>query len=293
MTIPSTNNSDKDAENGKGEGTPLLSTPLLSSFRKSESAVSGRSVRFDDDSHRSESQRSRPHPFHSASSYLEHFTQSERDRALKQPGVGKAAFLIRDAISGTTENPSDGAYNPYVDPDCPLKNTISILCGRVCASRPFRKFIYAVIWTLVFLSFIEPPAWCFDIPGLETNDEDVMNVGHCHRIMELRGPPADDPESDQEVEYYPNSILFLLSRAQAAIFESICLFIIGIYLLMMIGRDGSSPAIFFRPSHARLSRVLASVSTAALAISMIVTTFRQGYHSRYERRCHNSSDYAV
>lgn len=279
MTIPATkNNGSNKGDKGKSEATPLLS-----SFQKSESAISGRSVRFDEDSsRRSESQRSFvQHPFRSASSYLEHFTQSERDRAFKQPGVGKAAFLIRDAVVGSTENPSEGTFNPYENPNTPLKNTISIMCRRACASRPSRKFIHAVVWVLVALSFFEPPAWCFNMPGVDVAEEEALAVGHCHKIMALRGPPADDPKSKEEVEYYPNSTFLLLSRNHAIIIESVCIFILLIYILMLFGRDGCSPARFFRASRAQLSRVCASISTIALGVSLIIAECRQGYHTRY------------
>lgn len=279
MTIPATKNGkNQDGEKaGKNEGTPLLS-----SFHRSASAVSGRSVRFDEDSQRSsESQRRRLlHPFRSASSYLEHFTQSERARALQQPGVGKAAFLIRDAIVGSTENPSEGAFNPYENPGSPLRNTISIICRRIGAKRSFRRCIYLVVWVLVALSFFEPPAWCFDIPGLEKSEEGKVNVGQCAAIMDLRGPPADDPKSDQEVQYYPNATVLLLTRRQAIIYESICLFLLGVYILMLIGRDGCHPGIYFRKSRALVPRLCTTLSTAALAVSLIIATCRQGYHTR-------------
>jgi hypothetical protein len=266
---------------GKNEGTPLLSA-----FNRSASAVSGRSVRFDEDSQRSsESQRGRLlHPFRSASSYLEHFTQSERTRALQQPGVGKAAFLIRDAIVGSTDNPSEGTFNPYENPNTPLRNTISIICRRICAKRSFIRFIYFVVWMLMFLSFIEPPSWCYDIPGLEMSEEDKVknkvNGGQCATIMDLRGPPADDPKSDQEVQYYPNATFLLLTRRQAIVYESICLVLLGVYFLMQIGRDGCHPRIFFRKSRALVPRLCSTLSIAALAISLIIATCREGYHAR-------------
>ena len=280
MTVPSskdTGSSSQHAENKKGE-----KTPLLSSNNKSESVLSGRSVRFDEESERrSESQRSKGLAFRSASSYLEHFTQSERDRALKQPGVGKAAFLIRDAVLGDQENPSEGTYNPYENPDHELQNTISIVCRRVCASRPFRKFIYAVAWNLVVLSFIEPPAWCFGIPGIEATDGEAINVGHCWKIMSLRGPPAGDSNSNEDVQYYPNSVFFLLSRTQASIFEWTCLVILAAHYLLLIGRDGCSISRFFRPGRSQLPRLSGAISLVCLVIGLIVAELREGYHTRY------------
>lgn len=48
--------------------------------------------------------------------FYKELTKSERELlALKRPGVGKAAFLIRDAILGDVENPAKGTYNPYAN----------------------------------------------------------------------------------------------------------------------------------------------------------------------------------
>lgn len=181
---------------------------------------------------------------------------------------------------GVTENPSEGAYNPYEHLNSLLRNSISIMCRRLCSRRSVRKFIEVIVWILVILSFIEPPAWCFDIPGIETSKEEAALVGHCWHIMSLRGPPADNPDSDQSVEYYPNSIFFLLTRTQTVAIESLCLFIIIVYHLLLIGRDGCSLAVFFRQGRSRLPRLVGTTSLAALGIGLIVAEAREGYHSR-------------
>ena len=162
-----------------------------------------------------------------------------------------------------------------------MRNTISIVCRRICSRRSVRNFIRWVVWAVVIVSFIEPPAWCFDIPGLQTSEEDAHKVGQCWNIMSLTGPPADDPDSDEIVQYYPNSIFFLLTRSQTVAFESVCLLIMILYFLLLIGRDGASPAIFFRPGRARWPRIVGKVSILALGIGLAVSESREGYHPRY------------
>jgi len=281
MTVPMSRNGREEAENN---GRQNEKTPLIPSIKESdESNVSSRSVQFDKQSSRKiESLSSRSqHYIHKASSYLEHFTKSERDHAIElHPGIGDAAFLIRDAVVGETENPSEGAYNPYSNPDLRMRNTISIVCSRICSRRSVRKFIILVVWAGVLLSFVEPPAWCFDIPGLEITEEDTKKVGHCWDVMSLTGPPADDPHSDESVQYYPNSIFFLLTRPQTAAIESVCLVIMIVYFLLLICRDGCYPTVFLRPGRARLPRIFGTGSVAALCIGLAISVVRDGYYSR-------------
>lgn len=252
--------------------------PLLSSsFRKNSTASSNRSVHFGDDSRHSETL----HLVRHASSFIEHFTKSERDKALEKPGVGEAAFLIRDAVLGSLEvdNPSEGAYNPYENPDLVFKNAMSIFCRRLFSLRPVRRFMYAVVWMLVILSFIEPPGWCFHIPGLEV-DAETGAAGQCPRIMALHGPPADDPDSDKDVQYYPNSAAFLLTRYQATILEAACLVSIGLFILIKVGRDGLSLTRYLRKGRTRQIRLFEISAVALLALSLLIATVRRGYHTR-------------
>lgn len=269
MTEP-TNESGRDA---KKNGEKM---PLLSSFRKNNSVTSNRSVHFGEESSRPESFRL----VHHASSFIDHFTDSERDKALEKQGVGEAAFLIRDAVLGSeVENPAEGAYNPYQNQDHVFKNAVSIVCRRVCAIRAVRRFTYAVVWMLVVLSVIEPPAWCFHIPGLE-GDAHTFTAGHCPRIMALHGPPADDPDSGKDVQYYPNSAPFLLSRYQATILETFYLVMITLSILLKVGRDGLSLTRYLRKGRTRMTRLVEIFAVALLALGLIVATVPFGYHTR-------------
>jgi hypothetical protein len=99
--------------------------------------------------------------------------------------------------------------------------------------------------------------------------------------MSLTGPPADDPHSDESVQYYPNSIFFLLTRPQTAAIESVCLVIMIVYFLLLICRDGCYPTVFLRPGRARLPRIFGTGSVAALCIGLAISVVRDGYYSRY------------
>ena len=267
---------------------PALSSekqPLLSSFRKSDSVISNRSVTFGEEV-ASPSKRA---PLRSASSFMRHFTDSERLEALEKPGVGAAAFLIRDAVLGDTENPAEGAYDPYKNPDHFLQNLISVWCRRLCSMRSICRFMNGVVWALALLSFFEPPPWCFHIPSLLEDDDDdnfdtIMTVGHCHIVMSMRGPPAteDNTTSTEEVEYYPASGALLLARYQAEYVEFFCLAMITIFLMMKIGRDGCSLKRFLRPGPAQMSRASAFFSAVALVVGMVTSTVLPGYHPRYD-----------
>lgn len=269
MTEPTTN--VRDAKNN-GE-----KMPLLTSFRKNISITSNRSVHFGEESSPPESL-----PLvHHASSFIDHFTDSERrDKALEKPGIVEAAFLIRDAILGSeVENPAEGAYNPYQNQDHAFRNAISIVCRRLCAMRAVRRFAYAVVWMLVILSIIEPPAWCFHIPDLE-GGPDKFTAGHCPRIMALHGPPADDPDSDKNVQYYPNSTAFLLSRYQATVLEAFCLVVIILSILLKVGRDGLSLTRYLRKGRTRMTRLIEIIAVVLLTLGLIIATARFGYHAR-------------
>jgi hypothetical protein len=211
--------------------------------------------------------------FHRSSSLVEsifHVTETERQEALQHKGVGQAAFLIRDAVIGSSENPSEGAYDPYKNPDRPNMNQISIFCRRVCSLRPYRRFLDTILWILILLTFFEPPNWCrYLIREGETIDEDfVLTVGRCHELMAARGPAAGN--SSLVVDYYPNtSTSTLLTARQSHIVESICLVCLWTFVLLRIGRDGFSLRRFLRRGPAQVARYLSFVSLSCLSLGLI------------------------
>jgi hypothetical protein len=90
---------------------------------------------------------------------LDHLSRSERDDALLKEGVGKAAFLLRDAVLEDVENPAKGAFDPYAnmnDEREQLRSAISVFCHRLCSSRPLVNLFHAACSCLVLLTFVEP-----------------------------------------------------------------------------------------------------------------------------------------
>lgn len=278
--MPRNGGSDADDDGAKRENAASERAPLLSSFRRNDTNGSNHSVHFGDDSTRSISRVL----MRSASAYVENFTKSERDRALRKPGVGEAAFLICDAVLGSVDNPAEGAYNPYQNPGDYWHNAISISCRRICSLSWVRWLHYTCIWMMVLLSFIEPPAWCFNTPGLP-DYHDKFTAGYCPRIMELYGPPADDPDSVVDVQYYPNATVFLLDRHQAIIAEYVLIAFLILVVLLRIGRDGMSLKRYLRQGLAVRSRAVEIVAIACLLLSLTIQTVTEGYHTRYGSCC--------
>jgi hypothetical protein len=98
--------------------------------------------------------------------------------------------------------------------------------------------------------------------------------------MALHGPPADDPDSDKDVLYYPNSAAFLLTRYQATILEATCLVMIAFYILLKIGRDGLSLTRYLRKGRTRNIRLFEISAIVLLALSLLVAAVWRGYHTR-------------
>lgn len=287
-------------ENSNDEGTPLLSSPS----QRSESVVSERSssVRFSDtvapcaseraSSNDSGNSSSNPSTYRilqrrTSSTLYAKLTQSEREQALERPGVGQAAFLIRDAVLGEVENPSEGAYIPYSTNE-EFRNVVSIACRRICANRPFRRLVDVVVWLLVLLSLVEPPSWCrwsFDRADALTDDDGIDNDfttnWHCEQILGRRGPPADDLQSSVDVEYYPNWGMMLVTRYEALMVELACLSLIVVFILLRIGRDGMSFQRYLRKGTSRYPRIAELVAVVCLIIGAVVSLPKQGTNPRH------------
>lgn len=244
--------------------------------------------------HSASSERS----FHSYAStileqyYLNFSTNSERDIALSKEGVGAAAFLIRDACCGdplTVENPAEGTYDPYQYPEAKLRNTVSVLCRRLCAYRPLVHLLHGTAWLLVVLTFLEPPHWCRDnndnsitntdnstnSNGKNSDSAQDANGGGCARLLTMTGLPADkiftlpgDNDSLDDVQLYPNSNSMFLTVSQSRSIEWMCLAIILIFILLRIGRDGMSITRFLRPGTSRHNRVAQLVCLIVMAIGL-------------------------
>ncbi|CAB9519938.1 expressed unknown protein [Seminavis robusta] len=73
--------------------------------------------------------------------------QSERERAVDR-GIAKAAFLIRDAVMGESENPSQGTYDPYQNPENKIRNLLSLVFRQILSYRLLRQLLYGCAWGL-------------------------------------------------------------------------------------------------------------------------------------------------
>lgn len=208
-----------------------------------------------------ESDRSSSHRVsYRLSTILHHLSGSERDTALEKPGVGHAAFLIRDAVLGEAENPAAGAYDPYDNLESAWRNEISVVCRRICANRWFLYSMRICVWTMLVLTFVEPPHWCRNTEGHATDGCDVL-------LYKMGSPVGGDDQT--EVQYYPNSQSMFLSVSQSRVVEWVCLAFVWIFSLCRLGRDGLSIQIFFRRSTAQTSRLVHSVSMLALTAGLV------------------------
>ena len=182
--------------------------------------------------------------------------QRRRSAALAIPGVGPAAFLVRDAFLGMSENPSDGAYNPYIHPDSTFVNDVSIWCHRITNQIFVRRILRWCLFVLVMVTFFEPPNWCLS-----------KDSGSCKEKLSMTGPSLSNP--NVTVEYYPNTGTTFLTEFQSVAVELGCVSILWIYLALCIGRDGCSLVTYFRPGPAQRVRILETSSLTMLTIGII------------------------
>jgi hypothetical protein len=183
--------------------------------------------------------------------------RSERERAVDN-GIVQAAFLIRDAVLGEHENPSSGAYDPYMNPGNSMINLFSLIFRQILSYRLLRQMLYWSAWGLVLLTFVEPPRWC--TIGHHGND--------CQGLFSLQGKPAgSDNETvlvDEVVDYYPNSRSVLLTPTQSNFIELILVSFVSLIILFRIGRDGCSLSRYLRRGPAQLVRSLQIVAVALI-----------------------------
>ena len=208
--------------------------------------------------------------------------EAQRTKALEHVGVGRAAFLIRDAVLGLVENPADGAYDPYDHPESPRLNTISTHCRRLCSSRSFRHFINGVVWILVLLTFVEPPTWCnyMVLEGELLGVDYFLDKGRCPEFMTKQGPPAGGSSAEPDVFYYPNTSTIWLTVRESHAVEFACLLCLWLYVWLRIGRDGLSLRRYFRPSAPQMVRILEFTAMIFLTIGLVYDTATTMDHER-------------
>ena len=175
----------------------------------------------------------------------------ERNHALETLGIGPAAHLIRDAVLG--EKSTADWFDPYQNPNQPIRNAVSLVCSRLIAHRWMNRLLRATAWILAILSFIEPPSWCrnqkyIHLPIVRNNNNNSTTspanheFGTCGILLEARGTAVDGTEN---VQLYPNSSSMWLTPTQAHAIEAWCLGIIFFFLLLQFGKDGMDRRHFF------------------------------------------------
>lgn len=165
---------------------------------------------------------------------MKSLSSEERRHALREKGVGRAAFLIRDAVLGFQDAPYEGFYDPYATlnsdvAEINLRNTISFVCGRLIASGWLTRILLLANWLLFLLSFIEPPHWCrdSDLVLVQNNTVDA-GYGDCDVLLSAKGMTADGEENQA---LYPNFGIMLITISQSQCIELVCIFIIFLMML--------------------------------------------------------------
>ena len=198
------------------------------------------------------------------------------------PNVGKAAFLIRDAVLYNVENPAQGDYyDPYNDNNTTpnhnnenrhFQQTLSILCRKICSYRFNRRFVLLLAWIMVGLTLLEPPAWC------GTN---------CPTLLNSKGPPIHNDNNNNDdnltVSYYPNVVAttqMMITLKTSLRIESICVGVVLFWTLLKIGRDGCSFQRYLRAGPTRILRSIQLLCLLTMSISLLLlpTATVQYYH---------------
>lgn len=195
------------------------------------------------------------------------------------PYVGQAAHLIRDAHLGFQDAPVNGYYNPYDNEGRPVRNAISVWCGRLAVQ--LRGAVVLVCWTLFMLTFFEPPTWCRDASDLQIvarsadDDDSTREYGDCKILFESYGVAADMEENQA---LYPNFDAMLLTIAQSRKIEILCISFITIYMLLLFGDDGFFPSFFFYQGYKRWIRASQCfILMMLLADSSTLNPFLRGF----------------
>ena len=193
--------------------------------------------------------------------------RNEQEHAVEK-GIVQAAFLIRDAVLGESENPSKGTYDPYMHPGNPIINLVSLIFRQILSYRLLRQFLYGSTWALALLTFVEPPRWC-RIPSKGDN---------CQALFSLQGPPAIIANetavmADEVVDYYPNSRSLFLSTSQSTCLELSLVSFVSLIILLRIGRDGCSLTRYLRHGPAQLVRLFQVVAVVLIYIGLWTQRF--------------------
>lgn len=199
---------------------------------------------------------------------FESYHSIERRHALQVPGVGPAAFMIKDAVLGYQDGPYDAFYNPYSGND-ELRNIISVICGRVVSSTWAINVVLGANWVLFFLSCFEPPHWCRDSSLAIAKDNvngSLSEFGDCQHLLNARGTAIDGEENQY---YYPSWNVIFLTVSQSKRIELCCISVILVYLVLKLGDDGFRFHFFFYTGYKRFIHSLQITMLLCLSLGVM------------------------
>lgn len=204
---------------------------------------------------------------------------NERQEALKEPGVGHAACLIKDAVTGRQDAPFEGYYNPYLNKDMSCRNMMSVIGGRLVIQLD--GWVKFACWILFLLTFFEPPKWCRDASHIQSvvddyykdaeqaysNISSTEEYGDCKILLNAHGTTADLEENQQ---LYPNSGTMWLTISQSKIIELTCVFVITMFMILRFADDGFDPRLFFYSGYKRLAHSIQCLVLVGLLVCTVV-----------------------
>ena len=252
-------------EDPRGVTAPDREPPSSSSITTSTQLIQGRS-----------GSKQRSYGYQSSNSFssywIKHLSPSERVKALEKPGVGPAAFLIRDAVLGEEDLDFHEFYNPYVNPENEWRNFLALLGGRVSSSTWVNRCVNVVLWMQCLLTFFEPPHWCRNSAVeivQEYADQNPNDDGYrtCQIILNAKGTAADGSE---DVDLYPNARTMYLTAFQSRCIEWICLIIVAVFTLLRFAQAGFDLHRFFFLGGQRINHMIQFFAILLLSIGLIL-----------------------
>ncbi|KAL7540597.1 hypothetical protein ACHAWF_006726 [Thalassiosira exigua] len=196
-----------------------------------------------------------------------------RRNALAEPGVGRAARLIRDALRGYQDAPPEGHYDPYQHGDGEFHAAGDLRCRVAVAGARWavrcRWVAVCASWALFALTFVEPPRWCRDRSDLQIvadAGEDGYDGGYgdCEILFSAHGATADGQDDGA---YYPHSGAMKVTTSQSCIVQLSCASLVAIHAIFALAADGFDPRLFFYDGHKRRTHVVRCGAVVGLLAS--------------------------
>ncbi|EJK76974.1 hypothetical protein THAOC_01229 [Thalassiosira oceanica] len=190
---------------------------------------------------------------------------AKRRESLSEQGVGKAAFLIKDAVIGMRDAPYEGYYDPYEHGEGSLRDYLSVAAGRLVVQ--LRWITVLACWALFLLGFVEPPSWCREASNLNiiANQLTVSNkdeYGDCDVLLHATGTTIDGQENR---ELYPSTKSMILTYRESKHIEIFGLCVVSFFMLLKLADDGFRLNLFFYSGKKRRLNTLQLAVLAGLS----------------------------